>query len=294
MSYIKDWINNIPQYLLPHFALSAGMHKLAECRNTWVKRRFINIFMGLYNVDLSNAERCEREDYVSFNDFFTRALKPEARPIDSAKHGVVSPIDGAISQIGFLDGKHLIQAKGMEYSAKDLLPSNFNADQFTNGAFATLYLAPRDYHRVHCPITAQLRAVGYTPGRLFAVKPSTVNVVPRLFTRNERVSCIFDTPAGTMGLIFVAAMLVGGIDTVWHGRYTPPHGKAANQQFLQRKIEFQPGDELGRFHMGSTVILLFEKNRVDWLSALQPGSKLRMGQQLGTFTPVLNAPEKKN
>ncbi|WP_237489036.1 archaetidylserine decarboxylase [Tsuneonella aeria] len=218
--------------------------------------------------------------YPSFNAFFTRALKPGARPLADSARYVLSPADGAVSQVGRIADGRILQAKGRDYSVAELLAGDAaDAPRFDGGRFVTIYLSPRDYHRVHMPVGGRLRETRYVPGDLFSVNGVTAEGVERLFARNERLACLFETPLGTVASVMVGAMIVAGIETVWSGRVAP-HGKAVQSARFADGPVFAPGEEMGRFYLGSTVVLLFEPDRIEWLPELQPGSAVRMGQAI--------------
>lgn len=220
--------------------------------------------------------------YPSFNAFFTRPLKPGARPLADAQTHVLCPADGAISQIGAIADGRLVQAKGRDYTVKALLADDeVAAARFEGGRFVTIYLAPKDYHRVHMPVDGTLRSTRYVPGRLFSVNAVTAGGVEGLFARNERLACLFDSPAGLMASVMVGAMIVAGVETVWSGRVAP-HEKAVVDTAFAGDVRLSAGAEMGRFYLGSTVILLFEPGRIEWLPAFGPGDVVRMGQALGT------------
>ncbi len=259
----------------------------------FARRRFGSIttgairwFIRRYGVDMQESLIEDPSAYPSFNLFFTRALKPHARPIASQPTAVVSPVDGNISEIGRLSSDKILQAKGHFYSAANLLGGNTElARIFQNGHFLTAYLAPRNYHRIHMPIKGRLRQMIYIPGRLFSVNPKSVHSIAGLFARNERVVCLFDTDVGLMAVILVGAMIVGSISTVWHGRVTPPHQrKISVWNYSEKNISLERGAELGFFELGSTVILLFPENKIEWLTTLQANSPLRFGEMIGKMT----------
>ena len=247
----------------------------------------IRRFAKTYDVDMAQAER-SLGDYRNFNDFFTRSLKPGMRPLADAETDILCPADGAVSQLGTIEQGRIVQAKGQSYTAEELLGSDGElANRFEGGSFITIYLSPSDYHRVHMPAAGQLRETAYIPGDLFSVNTVTAENVPRLFSRNERLSCVFDTPLGAMASVMVGAMIVASIETVWGG-LVQPHGK----QIIRMPFagddpdtpELAAGDEMGRFLLGSTVILLFEPGQVAWSEELKPLSVVRMGQSLGRIT----------
>jgi len=276
------------QYLLPHHALSRLAGKFAEGR--FAKNLLISLFISRYQVDLSDAENEDPEAFESFNAFFTRALKPTARPINDLPGAIVSPADGAISELGAIEEDRILQAKGRDYTVGQLLSDPELADSFTGGSFATVYLSPRDYHRVHMPAAGKLLRTIYVPGKLFSVNRTTADSVPDLFARNERLVCLFETANGLMALVLVGAMIVAGIETVWSGQICPGPNKARKlTDFSQHSppIELAKGAEMGRFKLGSTAIVLFEPNAVILDSVLQANSPVRMGEHLAQSTQVL-------
>ncbi len=277
---LTDRLKSWPLYILPHHLVSRVVLRLTRIESRFVPT-VIRRFARLFNVDLNEATHPDPAHYKTFNEFFTRTIKDGARPIENGKNNVVCPVDGRISQIGPINNGTIIQAKGRDYSLADLLGGRSqDTDAFNNGIFTTLYLSPRDYHRIHMPCGATLRSMHYIPGRLFSVAPHTVRVVPRLFARNERVVAIFDTEHGKMAMVLVGAINVAAIETVWAGLVTPPTQKQiAYKDYDTGYLNLAQGDEMGRFNMGSTVILLLEKGsfRVD----LNAGDPVRMGQLLG-------------
>lgn len=273
----------LPQYLLPHHSLSRLMGRVTRCTKPAFKNWFIPRFIRLFNVDMSEAAEESPSSYACFNDFFTRALKPGARPLAAGNNTVACPADGVLSQFGPISADRLIQAKGRDYRLLDLLGGDEQlAGEFQDGQFATVYLSPRDYHRMHMPLGGKLREMIHVPGRLFSVNRATTSVIPNLFARNERVIAIFDTEAGPMALILVGAIFVASIDTVWHGAVTPPSADAIQRwRYDDKPIRLERGAEMGRFNMGSTIIVLFGKNRMDWQNDLAEGVSVRVGQGLG-------------
>ncbi|HLQ84773.1 MAG TPA: archaetidylserine decarboxylase [Salinisphaeraceae bacterium] len=272
------------QFCLPTRLLSRAMHALAECRIHWVKQSLINNFCRLYKIDLSEAAEPQPTAYPSFNAFFTRALQPGARIMTGGDATVVAPVDGALGAFGRIEGGRLFQTKGMAYNLNELLAGHDDCcARFVGGSYATLYLAPRDYHRVHMPLAGRLQASHYIPGRLFGVNPASVRAIPRLFSRNERLLARFDTAFGPMAVIMVGAFCVGGLETRWAGSVCPPHQRQPRP--LQATTAaaagaFQRGEEMGRFNLGSSVILLFGPNMLTWNPALAAGQTLRLGQTL--------------
>ena len=273
------------QSLLPTRALSGLMFHVAQFRLKPFKNGLIRWFMLKYAVDLEEAEWTQVDNYEHFNAFFTRALKPGMRTQPAQPNQFSSPVDGAISQFGPIRQGMLFQAKGHHYSAAQLLADEELAKTFWNGSFATIYLAPHNYHRVHMPCTGKLRSWAYVPGRLFSVNPSTARAVPGLFARNERMVALFDTPFGPMALVMVGAIIVGGIETVWNGRLTPPHRRNVAPTYYEpmQPLVLQRGAELGRFHMGSTVIVLAPAGALSWKHELTPAREVRLGEALATM-----------
>jgi phosphatidylserine decarboxylase len=269
------------QYLLPHHTLSRLVGRIANSRTPWVKDTFIQWFSRRYRVDMNEALEPDLAAYPTFNAFFTRALRPDARPADPAAHVIVSPADGAVSQAGPITANGIFQAKGQYFSTLELLGGDqATADLFDQGSFATIYLAPRDYHRVHMPCAGTLRRTAYLPGRLFSVNQLTAGHVPRLFARNERLVCLFDTEFGPMAMILVGAMIVAGIETVWAGHAEPSAAAALYARPPTGTVQLDKAAEMGRFKLGSTVILLYGKDAVRWSETVVAGLPLRMGQSI--------------
>jgi phosphatidylserine decarboxylase len=272
------------QYLLPQHFLSRQVHRLARSRLKPVKNALIGAFVRRFGPDMSDAADPEPRDYPSFNAFFTRSLRPGSRPCDPDRRALSSPVDGTVSQIGRIDGSTLLQAKGHSYSVEALLGGASGwAERFAGGSFATLYLAPYNYHRIHMPAAAALRAAWLIPGKLFSVNAVTAAAVPGLFARNERVVCAFEEGSLAFALALVGALFVGSIATVWHGDVTPCSPRRATVLPLdtgRAPMRLERGAELGRFNMGSTVILLLPPGTAQWRPGLQPGSPVRVGQTL--------------
>jgi phosphatidylserine decarboxylase len=284
-----DRLRNLPQYLLPQRLSTRVVHWATRVRATWFKNALIRAFCAGFKVDMSEAEQPDPIAYEHFNAFFTRALKPDARPL--AANGLCCPIDGSVSQVGTIADGRVFQAKGRDYSLTELLGGDQAlAAPFRDGGFATLYLAPRDYHRIHMPCRGRLTHMIHVPGRLFSVSPLTTRVIPRLFARNERVVCRFETDTGPLALVLVGAINVASIETVWAGVITPPLGRRIRRQEYPAggdgAIMLERGAELGRFNMGSTVIVLTGPTAPDWNPAIQPGATVRMGQRLGRMPPL--------
>ena len=273
------------QYPLPHHFLSRIMLRLTRCKVQWFKNFAIKKFIKAFNIDMSMAVDEKPENYLSFNHFFTRALKPEVRPLALGDNNIISPVDGAISQMTSIDNNTIIQAKGQGYSVEALLGDSNMAKQFKNGNFTTLYLSPRDYHRIHMPVDGTLRKVIHVPGRLFSVNPATVHNVPALFARNERVVCFFETPVGPMAFVLVGAIFVASMETVWQGEITPPtHHDIRSWDHTTNPVNLKQGEEMGRFNMGSTVIMLFAKDAMKWLEEHNETDPVQMGQLIGKKT----------
>lgn len=273
------------QYLLPKQALTQLAGWAAERRGGWLTHTVIRWFIRRYQVDMSEAANPDPASYASFNDFFTRALRSDARPLAADEQTLVMPVDGAISQLGIIASDQLYQAKGHHYSSEALLGGDRPlAARFSNGHFATIYLSPRDYHRIHLPLAGTLRAMIYVPGELFSVNPLTVAHVPGLFARNERLVTLWDTAVGPMALVLVGATIVGSMETVWAGTITPPRGSAPFHWHYPasgpQAIQLPRGGEMGRFKLGSTVILLFGADAIRFAAGLDEAEPVRLGQPL--------------
>ena len=282
----KDYLKSWPLYLVPHHLVSRLIFALTRIK-TPLKNPVLRWFIRHFGVDMSEAVESNPTKFKSFNAFFTREIRPELRPIAMEREVIASPVDGAVSQAGLIDDGRIFQAKGHDYSALELLGGFPElAQEFTQGSFTTLYLSPRDYHRIHMPLDGTLREMVYVPGRLFSVAPHTVRTVPRLFARNERVAAIFDTEFGPMAMVLVGAINVAAIETVWAGLVTPPKGSRISRTHygVDRPAPFlRKGEEMGRFNMGSTVILLFADRKVTWNGDLLPGSPVRMGRGIAEY-----------
>ncbi|MBB3177725.1 archaetidylserine decarboxylase [Variovorax sp. Sphag1AA] len=280
---MSDRFAVLPQYLIPKQALTsfagwvAGKERGAV--TTWIIRRFVD----KYGVDMSEALDSDIASYPSFNEFFTRALKPGARPIADAD--LVAPVDGAISQFGPIEGDQIFQAKGHSYTTTALVGGDAAlAERFKHGSFATLYLSPRDYHRIHMPCDGRLLRMTYVPGDLFSVNPTTARGVPGLFARNERVVCVFETARGPFVLVLVGATIVGSMATVWHGVVNPPrHGEIREWRYDDQQIVLKKGDEMGRFLLGSTVVLLFPSPSVTFNPDWAPARPIRLGEPMANY-----------
>jgi phosphatidylserine decarboxylase len=280
---LKEIFTVLPQYALPHHTLSGLMSKLTHCQNKIWKNLFIKSIVQLYGVNTQEAKFQDLDHYPSFNDFFTRELKDGARQIASAADAIACPADGAVSQAGPISNGRIFQAKGHDYTALELLGGDAErAQTFANGSFATIYLSPKDYHRLHMPLAGTLTEMVHIPGRLFSVNNTTVGAVPNLFARNERVACLFDTEAGPMALILVGAIFVSSVETVWHGVVTPPSiSKPRTWRYADNAPCLEKGQEMGRFNMGSTIIVLFGKDKTTWHEDLTAGKAVRLGQAIG-------------
>ncbi|MEM8564154.1 MAG: archaetidylserine decarboxylase [Pseudomonadota bacterium] len=273
------------QHILPQHLLSRFTGGLASLRRpAWLKNGLIRIFIRQFKVDMSEAAQPDAASYPTFNDFFTRPLRDDARPVSSSD--LVLPADGQISQLGAIEFGRIFQAKGRTYSTLELLGGDSGrAQQFKDGIFTTIYLSPKDYHRVHMPVSGRLTATSYIPGKLFSVNQTTAEHVPRLFARNERLVCYFDTAVGPMAMVLVGAMVVAGIATVWAGQVAPRTSAPAITDFsaAPAAVELEKGAEMGRFMLGSTVILLFPQSSVSLDPTLTAGSSTRLGEPLGAF-----------
>ena len=272
----------LPQYLLPKRGLTQFAGRVARAHGGRATTRLIRWFVGKYGVDMSEAENPDIASYASFNDFFGRPLKPGVRPLADADF--ISPVDGAISQFGAIDDHHIMQAKGHRFTTTQLLAGDAAlADRFRHGSFANLYLSPKDYHRLHMPCAGRLQRMIYVPGALFSVNPTTARGVPGLFARNERVVCVFDSEThGRFVMVLVGATIVGSMATTWHGVVNPRRtGVIAEWEYADRPIALEQGEEMGRFLLGSTVIMLFEKDVIDFSADWRPEGPVRLGEAMG-------------
>jgi len=285
-SNMTHWFKAVLLSFLPHHLLSRIVQWSTRSRHFPLRKSIINWFIRHYNVDMSEALELNPNIYPDFNSFFTRALRPEVRPIIQDTRQICCPDDGTISQLGDIKGEQIFQAKGHTYSLVELLGgSKARAQPYIDGRFATMYLSPGDYHRVHMPLSGRLLETVYIPGRLFSVSPDYTESIPHLFTRNERVACFFETEAGPMAVVLVGAIFVGSIETVWAGEITPPPGtriKVTNYDTDDSVIQLEQGEELGRFNMGgSTIIVLFGSGCVKWQTGIGPETRVQFGQALG-------------
>ena len=277
---MSDRLAVLPQYLLPKQLLTMIAGRFASARAGSLTTSAIRRFVARYGVDMSEAADPDIASYATFNDFFTRALRPDARPISPA--AVICPVDGAVSQLGAIEHDQIFQAKGHRYSTTALLGGDAAmAEQFKDGSFATIYLSPRDYHRIHMPCPGRLLRMVHVPGALFSVNPLTARGVPGLFARNERVVCHFQTPLGPMALVLVGATIVGSMATVWHGQVNPPRtGKLRSWDYSTQPITLAQGEEMGRFMLGSTIVLLFQRGAVQFEPGWQALRPTRLGEAM--------------
>lgn len=270
------------QYLLPHRFLSRLMYFLMRIRFKPIKNFTMNRMIKAFGINLDEAASANFDDYPHFNAFFTRALKPECRPIDNMRDSIISPVDGVVSQVGSIKEGRIFQAKGHEFTCKELLATEFD-DDFENGHFITIYLSPKDYHRMHAPLDCDIKTMRHIPGRLFSVADWTTQKIPRLFARNERLVNMLHTSIGKVAYVYVGAILVSSMETVCNGVITPPYASAVTDILPKGKTQYKKGDEMGRFNMGSTVILLFPENSMAFEEHIKAGTPLKMGQRMGTL-----------
>jgi len=278
---VSDRLAVLPQYLLPKQALTALAGKFAGARAGGLTTAVIRWFVGRYGVDMGEAVNPDIAAYASFNEFFTRPLKAAARPLADA--GFICPVDGAISQFGAIERDQIFQAKGHRYSTTALVGGDAGlAAQFQDGSFATLYLSPKDYHRIHMPCDGRLLRMIHVPGELFSVNPVTARGVPGLFARNERVVCVFESAGGPFVLALVGATIVGSMATVWHGVVNPPRpGHLREWHYGDQQLRLQQGEEMGRFLLGSTVVMLFPQGALKFNPQWSPQGPIRMGETMG-------------
>ncbi|MCW7539963.1 archaetidylserine decarboxylase [Aquabacterium sp. A7-Y] len=280
---MSDRLAVLPQYLMPKQAMTALAGKIASARAGRFTTATIRWFVRHYEVDMSEALEPDIASYASFNDFFTRPLKPGARPVAPAD--LICPVDGAVSQMGTIRGDQIFQAKGHHYSTTALVGGDAAlAAQFQDGSFATLYLSPKDYHRIHMPCAGRLLRMIYVPGDLFSVNPTTARGVPGLFARNERVVCVFDGPRGIFVLVLVGATIVGSMATVWHGVVNQPRTRQVREwHYSDQQVVLKQNDEMGRFLLGSTVVLLFPKSPLRFNPAWAPERLVRLGEAMANL-----------
>jgi len=277
---VSDRLAVLPQYLMPKQALTTLAGKFASARLGGLTTSVIRRFVARYNVNMAEAANPDIASYTSFNDFFTRALKPGARPL--AQADLICPVDGAISQFGPIAKDQVFQAKGHTYSTTALVGGDAAAAaRFENGHFATLYLSPRDYHRIHMPCTGELTRMVHVPGDLFSVNPTTARGVPGLFARNERVVCFFESAQGPFVLVLVGATIVGSMATVWHGQVNPPRTGVLRQwDYAKGQVSLQKGEEMGRFLLGSTVVMLFPQGPLQFNPQWAPARPIQLGEAM--------------
>ena len=280
---MSDRLAVLPQYLLPKGALTNFAGRVAGAKGGAMTTRLIRWFVGRYDVNMAEAANPDIASYHSFNEFFTRALRPGARPL--AEADFVCPVDGRISQFGAIEDDQIFQAKGHKFSTTALVGGDQAlAAQFQHGSFANLYLSPRDYHRIHMPCDGKLTRMIYVPGELFSVNPTTARGIPGLFARNERVVCVFDTASGPFVMTLVGATIVGSMATVWHGVVNPPrHASVQEWTYGDKNIVLKKGDELGRFLLGSTVVMLFPRDKLHFNDAWQPAGPVRLGETMANL-----------
>lgn len=280
---VSDRLAVLPQYLLPKGALTNFAGRVAGAKGGAMTTRLIRWFVGRYDVNMGEALNPDIASYPSFNEFFTRALRPGARPLADADF--ICPVDGRISQFGAIEDDQIFQAKGHKFSTTALVGGDAAlAARFQHGSFANLYLSPRDYHRIHMPCDGRLTRMIYVPGELFSVNPTTARGIPGLFARNERVVCVFETANGPFVMTLVGATIVGSMATVWHGLVNPPRlPKVTEWTYDDQNIVLKKGDELGRFLLGSTVVMLFPKDTLRFNQAWQPAGPVRLGETMGNL-----------
>lgn len=280
---LKDAFTTFPQYVLPQHTLSKLMSYITHSEIKALKDWCITTIIKHYGVNMDEAKEQNLDAFKSFNHFFTRELKPGVRPLTTEKNAVACPVDGAVSQAGNITDGKIFQAKGMSFTAVDLLGGDAErAKPFEDGVFTTIYLSPKDYHRLHMPLTGTLKEMVHVPGKLFSVNTATTRSVPGLFARNERVAAIFDTEVGPMALVLVGAIFVSSIETVWHGIVTPPTAPSVGTWYYPKNPPvLKMGEEMGRFNMGSTIIVLFGKDRVQWEGGFKADKLVKLGEMIG-------------
>jgi len=281
---MKTKIYTFIQYILPHKLLSRLVNWLMRVKTKWLKNFIITRIAKSYNVNMDEAYSSNLDDYPHFNAFFTRKLKDGVRPIDKNNNTIISPVDGAISQCGNIKQGRIFQAKGFDFSVEELLACDKDtASYYKNGTFATIYLSPKDYHRMHAPVDCTVTKTIHIPGRLFSVAKWTAQSIPRLFARNERLVCYLDTEFGQVAYILVGAIMVSSMETVFNGLVTPPYAKQVTQVALNENTTLKKGDEVGRFNMGSTVILLFPPGAVALEKDLTEDKVVKLGEKIATI-----------
>jgi phosphatidylserine decarboxylase len=280
---LKNTVVELSQTLLPQHALSRFVSKFTHCENVAWKNFLINQIATRYGVNWDESITQNLNDFKSFNHFFTRELKAGARPLTTERGAIASPADGVVSQAGKIENGDIFQAKGKSFTVTDLLGGDAKrAEKFNDGQFTTIYLSPKDYHRLHQPISGTLREMVHVPGKLFSVNSATTQAVDGLFAKNERVVAIFDTEIGQVALVLVGAIFVSSIETVWHGVVTPPTSKTIRSWNYDKDAPIlKIGDEMGRFNMGSTIIMLFEKDKMNWSTDFTAGKAVNVGEKVG-------------
>jgi phosphatidylserine decarboxylase len=280
---LKNTIVELSQTILPHHLLSQIVSKFTHCENVTWKNFLTRQIIQRYGVNMNEAAISDLNAFKSFNHFFTRELKSDVRPLTTEKDAIASPADGVVSQAGKITNGDIFQAKGKRFTVTDLLGSDSQrAEKFNDGEFTTIYLSPKDYHRLHMPISGSLREMIHVPGRLFSVNSATTEAVDGLFAKNERVVAIFDTEIGQVALVLVGAIFVSSIETIWHGVVTPPSIKTVRTwKYEADAPTLKMGDEMGRFNMGSTIIVLFEKDKMAWNADLSAGKSVKVGEKIG-------------
>ncbi len=276
----------IGQYLLPKHLVSRLVGKLAAAQAGPLTTMLIKLFITKFQVNMSEAKHSDPADFATFNDFFTRELRDGIRPLVAGEENIIMPVDGRVSQLGEIKAGRIFQAKGHDFSLRELLGGRDDlAAPFDDGLFSTVYLSPKDYHRIHMPIAGKLEKMVFIPGDLFSVNPLTAENVPNLFARNERAVAIFSTAIGPMAMVLVGATIVASIETVWGGTIAPAADKEIRYwDYSEQDITLAKGQEMGRFKLGSTIVALFPKNTVNFTDALQPGSVTRLGELFATTT----------
>lgn len=286
MSDLGDRAFATLQYLLPKHLMSRAIYRLTRSDKLWVRNRILSIFLSNFRIDMSEALESDPYAYPTFNAFFTRALKASARPIALAADAFVSPVDGTVSQCGIIDDERIFQAKGQDYSLVELLGDEERAEKYRGGSFATIYLAPYNYHRIHMPFAGTVRDTTYIPGDLFSVNAATARTVPRLFARNERVVCNFVAESARLGfaMAYIGALHVGSMETTWCGEVNPLPRLRKQPIAIGQGLgtTLAKGDEAGRFNMGSTVVIVVERGRIEWSDGFKAGATVQMGRKIGT------------
>lgn len=276
-----DKLVTLPQYIIPQHVFSLVMYRATRCEVVWFKNLIISTIIKQYRVNMAEAAEMNLNYYSSFNTFFTRLLRNDVRPISESD--IVSPVDGVVSQVGPVTSGQIVQAKGQEYSVLALLGGDDAlTSEFVGGQFATIYLSPKDYHRIHMPATGILRKMRYIPGKLFSVSPRTARAVPDLFARNERVAVTFDTDFGPIVMVLVGAIFVGSMETIWAGQITPNYGKVIQQWTYdgEQAITIEKGQEMGRFNMGSTVVMLVGKDVALFNEQVEAEATIQLGNAM--------------